>query len=294
LHESEKWTKYFLPPEEIEALRGVRNGSEALNRLGSLADVDVGVVTGRNQFFVLSPSAAAKRGLDGHVVPLVSKSAHVRGIQFKPSDLATLTRDDTLCRLLAVKPTSQLPDDDSLWDYLAEGEAADVHLGYKCSIRKKWWSVPSVWTPDAFMLRQIYDHPRVISNATRATSTDTVHRMRMLNGTSSAALAAASINSATFAFSEVMGRSYGGGVLELEPREAEALPLPDPHGLEAGDVEAVDRLLRAGALEDALDYVDERLLIEDAGLNADLVASLRSSWRRLRDRRLARGKGVRS
>ena len=41
-------------------------------------------------------------------------------------------------------------------------------------------------------------------------------------------LAAASINSVTFAFSEVMGRSYGGGVLELEPREAEPLPFPSP------------------------------------------------------------------
>lgn len=294
LHESEKWTKYFLPPEEIEALRELRNGSAALDRLGVLADVDVGVVTGRNQFFVLKPSHAAERGLDSHVVPLVSKSAHVRGVRFRPSDLAHLTRADTQCRLLAVKPTSRAPDDDPLWGYLSEGEDAEVHLGYKCSVRKTWWSVPSVWIPDAFMLRQIHDHPRIIANATRATSTDTVHRVRMLNGTAPEALAAASINSATFAFSEVMGRSYGGGVLELEPREAEALPIPDPHGLDRDDVEAVDRLLREGALEAALDYVDERLLIGAAGLDADLVARLRSSWRRLRDRRLARGKGVRS
>jgi len=294
LHESEKWTKYFLPPEEIEALRKVRKGSEALGRLGALADVDVGVVTGRNQFFVLSPSNATELGLDSHVVPLVSKSAHVRGIRFKPSDLAGLTRADSQCRLLALKPTSEVAEDGPLSDYLTEGEAAEVHRGYKCSIRKKWWSVPSVWTPDAFMLRQIHDHPRIIFNATRATSTDTVHRVRMLNGTAPAALAAASINSATFAFSEVMGRSYGGGVLELEPREAEALPLPDPGGLDEGDVYAVDHLLRAGELERALDYVDERLLIRDAGLDVDLVARLRSSWERLRDRRLARGRRARS
>ncbi|MGE5283024.1 MAG: N-6 DNA methylase [Chloroflexota bacterium] len=292
LHESEKWTKYFLPPEEIDVLRTLRNGSDALGRLGTLADVDVGVVTGRNQFFVLKPSRAAERRLESHVVPLVSKSAHVRGVRFKPSDLAKLTKDDTHCRLLAVQPSARVSEDDPLWDYLAEGEDADVHRGYKCSIRKDWWSVPSVWIPDAFMLRQIYDHPRIIANATRATSTDTVHRVRMLNGTSAATLAAASINSATFAFSEVMGRSYGGGVLELEPREAEALPLPNPRGLDGGDVETVDRLLRDGALEEALDYVDERLLMRDAGLDGDFVARLRSSWRRLRDRRLARGKGA--
>jgi adenine-specific DNA methylase len=260
-HESEKWTKYFLPPEEIDALRGIRNGSDALERLGELADIDVGVVTGRNQFFVLRPSDASERELDSHVVPLVSKSAHVRGIQFKPSDLAGLTRSDALCRLLALDPAARINEDDQLWSYLADGEAADVHRGYKCSIRKSWWSVPSVWTPDAFMLRQIYDHPRIIANGTRATSTDTVHRVRMVNGTHPVALAAASINSATFAFAEIMGRSYGGGVLELEPREAEALPFPDPRGLSQRDVAAVDRLLRKGTLEEALDYVDQRLLI---------------------------------
>ena len=112
----------------------------------------------------------------------------------------------------------------------------------------------------------------------------------MLNGTPPEALAAASINSATFAFSEVMGRSYGGGVLELEPTEAEALPIPDPHPLSNNDVSTVDDLLRAGRLTDALDYVDCRLLIDHHGLAAELVSELRAVWERLRDRRLARGR----
>lgn len=294
LHESEKWTKYFLPPEEIAALRGVRNRSDVLKRLGQLADVDVGVVTGRNQFFVLRPSDASERELDAHVVPLVSKSAHIRGIQFKPSDLGGLTRSDALCRLLSLPASTPVDEDEQLGKYIADGEAADVHRGYKCSIRKAWWSVPSVWRPDAFMLRQIYDHPRIVANGTRATSTDTVHRVRMVNGTHPAALAAASINSATFAFAEVMGRSYGGGVLELEPREAEALPFPDPHGLSEHDISQVDRLLRKGELEEALDYVDDRLLVAQAGLQPELVQRLRRSWQRLRDRRLSRAKGTKA
>jgi hypothetical protein len=224
------------------------------------------------------------------VMPLVSKSAHIRGIRFDSSDLADLKSADALCQLLALDPSVALGGHEPLSNYIIEGEEAEVHLGYKCSIRKQWWAVPSIWRPDAFMLRQIYDHPRIIANGTSATSTDTIHRVRMLNGTSPAALAAASINSMTFAFSEVMGRSYGGGVLELEPREAEGLPFPDPHGLDIGDIAAVDELLRDGALEAALDYVDERLLIAGAGIDRAQVAKLRATWRRLRDRRLARGK----
>jgi adenine-specific DNA methylase len=288
-HETEKWTKYFLEPIGIDALR--RAGSHPkLVKLGELVDVDVGIVTGRNQFFVLRPSDTAERRLERHVVPLVSKSAHLRGVLFENDDADGLSQEDALCQLLAVTNEVELAGDEHLRNYVAAGEAEGVDQGYKCSIRKHWWVVPSIWTPDAFLLRQIYDHPRIIANVAGATSTDTIHRVRMLNGVAPSRLAAASINTVTFAFSEVMGRSYGGGVLELEPTEAEGLPFPDPCGLSEAGVKRVDRLLRSGQLIEALDYVDARLLIQRAGLDEHLVGALRNVWIRLRDRRLARGR----
>lgn len=283
-HETEKWTKYFLGPAGIEALRLLRE-TDTITPLGEVADVDVGIVTGRNQFFVLRPSTAADYGIERHVSPLVSKSAHLRGVRFEESDLSELHGSDALCTLLALADSTE--PDEALADYIAAGEEAGVHEGYKCSIRKKWWVVPSIWTPDAFLLRQIHDHPRIIANLTGATSTDTIHRVRMLNGIPPAKLAAASVNSVTFAFAEVMGRSYGGGVLELEPREAEGLPFPNPRPLTMRDVATVDRLLRRGELTAALDLVDAKLL---GNLDANLVVELRRAWERLRDRRLARGR----
>ncbi|HTU78212.1 MAG TPA: class I SAM-dependent methyltransferase [Solirubrobacteraceae bacterium] len=285
-HETEKWTKYFLDARGISALRSVRDG-ELLGRLGELADVDVGVVTGRNQFFVMRPSTAIERGVQRHLVPLVSRSAHLRGVRFADSDLARLREEDAPCELLALSDTSEPGSDDMLARYIAAGESDGVHEGYKCSIRRRWWVVPSQWTPDAFLFRQIHDHPRIIANLTAATSTDTIHRVRMTNGLAPEKLAAASINTATFAFSEVVGRSYGGGVLELEPREAEALPFPDPKPLAKSDVARVDRLLREGALEAALDHVDAKLL---GHVEPELLTELRRVWLRLRDRRLARGR----
>jgi len=284
-HDQEKWTKYFLEPKGIGALRRARNGG--LTRLGEIADVDVGIVTGRNQFFVMRPSGAAERGLKRHLAPLVSRSAHLRGTRFSEDDLAALRRDDELCGLLALSDALDPTADDALAGYIEAGEAEGVHEGYKCSIRKKWWVVPSQWKPDAFLLRQIYDHPRVIANLAGATSTDTIHRVRMANGLPPVKLATASVNSASFAFAEVMGRSYGGGVLELEPREAEGLPFPDPGKLTMRDVAKVDRLLRRGELYAALDHVDAKLL---GHLDPDLVRELRIAWERLRDRRLARGR----
>lgn len=288
--EREKWTKYLLDPNEITALRAVRE-ENLLYRLRDVAEVDVGIVTGRNQFFVMRPSAAASRGLSRHLHPLVSKSAHLSGVRFDAVDLAELERNDAPCRLLAIQNSVDLKDDDAAWAYVQAGEAEAVHEGYKCSIRKQWWVVPSVWTPDAFLLRQIHDHPRIIANLAGATSTDTIHRVRLLNGTPVTKLAAASINSATFAFSEVMGRSYGGGVLELEPTEAEALPFPNPEPLTEHAVQEVHALLRAGRLLDALDFVDRVLLVEHHGMALSLVDELRSAGTAARQTTRSRQEG---
>lgn len=89
--------------------------------------------------------------------------------------------------------------------YVRQGEAAAVHTGYKCSIRTPWWRAPSVWIPEAFMLRQIHRHPKIVVNDSHATTTDTVHRLRVRPDVSPRRLAASFFNSATFAFCEAMG-----------------------------------------------------------------------------------------
>jgi hypothetical protein len=56
-------------------------------------------------------------------------------------------------------------------------------------------------------------------------------------------LAGIFFNSLTLAWAEVCGRSYGGGVLELEPREAEELPIPYSADIKIDRVK-VESLLR--------------------------------------------------
>jgi hypothetical protein len=145
--------------------------------------------------------------------------------------------------------------------------------------------VPSVWTPDAFLLRQIHDGPRIIHNAAGVTCTDTIHRVRMTNGVSAATLAAASMNSLTFAFSEVRGRSYGGGVLELEPTEAESLLFPRlARDLPLDDI---DLWARRKPIDDVMDEVDQ-LVLEPAGISRSDSRMLRGIWRKLSERRSSR------
>lgn len=90
----------------------------------------------------------------------------------------------------------------------------------KCSIRKPWYAVPSIWVPDGFAFRQIYDFPRLVVNNAAATSTDTIHRLTCEDPEG---LVSTSLTYLTGASAEIEGRSYGGGVLELEPTEAERI-----------------------------------------------------------------------
>ena len=36
-------------------------------------------------------------------------------------------------------------------EYIELGERNEENKGYKCSIRDRWYIVPSVWIPDAFL-----------------------------------------------------------------------------------------------------------------------------------------------
>lgn len=284
-HAREKWTQYYLSARELGLIRALET-SNALTTLGQLAQVDVGIVTGRNEFFVLTPSNAEALGLRSFCVPLVGRSAQIPGLVISKEEWNDLVDADSRCLLLQLGRT---PRDDltpEALDYVEEGEAAGYHTGYKCRIRQpQWWYVPSTAVPDAFLLRQIHEGPRVILNSARATCTDTIHRVRVNEGVDPGWLAAASMNSVTFAFSEIRGRSYGGGVLELEPNEADSLPFPRPGtDLPLADLDLWARRKEADQL---LDEVD-RLVLADCGLTAADITMVRAIWRKLSGRRLAR------
>ncbi|WP_088288853.1 class I SAM-dependent methyltransferase [Kineosporia sp. A_224] len=286
-HDEEKWTKYFLKPTQIKTLRDVRSSSD-LRSLSSYADVQVGIVTGRNSFFTMTRTEAEDRGLLQHCVPLVARTSQLPGLRYSELDMKSQYEDDV--RALLLRAPKELDGLDALETYVRHGEAQGVHQGYKCSIRSPWWTTPSFWVPDAFMYRQIHTHPRIVVNETAATATDTIHRVRLTAQVSSKSLAAAAFNSATFAFSEIQGRSYGGGIHELEPSEAAALLVVDPHLVPETLPESIDLKLRAGDLEGAVELADATLLVEGLGWSDRKVKTVRSAWLDLRARRAGRGR----
>lgn len=278
-----KWTSLFLDDAEFDAIDSVE-ADVRIPRLGDFANVDVGVVTGRNAFFVITKQLARAIDAERFCIPVVGKTSALRSVKFGMTDFSDFEQRFP-SMLLNLKDVSHVSFSKGLVDYIRQGEAAGVHSGYKCRIRKRWYDVPSVYVPDAFLFRQIHTAAFLVLNNVRATSTDTVHRVRFKTKLKNRAkFCAASVNSLTFAWAEVAGRSYGGGVLELEPNEAEQLPWPT-EGLENLDAKKVDRLVREGKLESALDYVDDVLLRKGLGISKEKLRLIRSAWRTLRERR---------
>jgi len=285
-HSTEKWTQYFLDPDEIYLLREMRE-YPGITPANQVLDVDVGIVTGRNAFFVLTQNQIKTYDLEPYLERIVCRSGHLTGAIFGAADWQRNVEVQLPALLFtpADAPIEDLPK--PLQQYIALGEAQDYHKGYKCRIRRHWYIVPSVWTPDAFMLRQVHAYPKLVLNTAQAVCTDTIHRVRFLDGVNGEAVTAAILNSLTFAFAEVTGRSYGGGVLTFEPSEAESLPLPLA-GAEHLDLEHIDKLLRENNIDDVLEITDEVLLVQGLGLNRNYVSRLRRIWSKLRDRRINR------
>jgi adenine-specific DNA-methyltransferase len=286
-HDSEKWLKYFLSNREIGFMRALRAGDVATS-LSTHAEVDVGVVTGKNEFFVLTSSQVEELGLDKYTTPLVSRSAHLKGARVRKADWKAMAAAGDRVHLLDLKSyRGKLSA--ALARYIRIGEGRAVHKGFKCSIRDPWYAVPSVWTPDGFLFRQIYDFPRVVLNQTDATSTDTIHRFTSKIEKPERVIAN-TYTWLTAASAEIEGRSYGGGVLELEPTEAERLLVPTAlNG--ALPLSECDKLTRAGHIDQVLEENGRIVLMEHMGLSKSECSVLRGIWTKMRNRRNARKRG---
>lgn len=214
----------------------------AVQRLGDIASVDIGFVTGANDFFVLSADEAQARGLPASVLsPAVRRPRDVPGLTVTPHDLSWL---------LDLAGQDEPPD--PVRKYLVEGERLGVSERYKCRVRKPWYVVPLPrQRPDAFIPYMSHLGPRLIVNDLGARSTNLLHGVSLSSGSPTArTLAVAMCSSLTLLSAEIEGRAYGGGVLKVETREAERLVVPVGDGstsrVAEGIFDRVDAMIRRG------------------------------------------------
>lgn len=233
--------------------------SDSVVRLGSLASIDIGVVTGANRFFIMTAAEAKARKIPASVLTTIVQ---------RPADVPGLTVKTPETRVLLDLRGRGEPKGAGLKAYLTQGEEGDIDKGYKCRTRKPWYAVPLPKVkPDAFIPYMNHLAPRLIVNAVDAWSTNLIHgaafhdRHRDIR-----AIAAAMLSSVTMLSSEIEGRAYGGGVLKLETKEAERLLVPvltdDQEKALLARFDELDQLVREKKLAEAGLRVDEILGID--------------------------------
>ncbi|HZY77471.1 MAG TPA: N-6 DNA methylase [Jatrophihabitantaceae bacterium] len=293
---SAKWTASLLAADAAGVFAEITSD----DRFGLLQDwgeTTLGMVTGNNGYFALSPERADELALSADdLVPLSPPgSRHLRGLAFTTAARHALGEQGSATWLF--RPTAR--PSAAAQRYIDEGEARGVHLAYKCRVRTPWWRVPYLKPADLLLTYMNADAPRLVTNRARAHHLNSVHGVYLrpeLRRAGADLLPLACLNSATLVGAETVGRAYGGGMLKLEPREADALPVPGPAFLAAHREAisalrpAVVRALSRGRLADAVAVVDEVLLVDALGLDAAGLHAIRDARSLLAARRTARGR----
>lgn len=112
-------------------------------------------------------------------------------------------------------------------------------------------------------------------------------------------LPVASLNSLTVLGAEVVGRSYGGGLLKHEPREADKLPLPSLVTVQAIEDKLrnlrplLTKALRGNKIDEAVAMVDKVLLKDHMGLDDGQIECRRQALDYAFERRKTRARGER-
>jgi len=293
----DKWLSALIPQGAAQNYKTLVE-SDAFTPLKDWGDTSLGMVTGNNRFFCLSASEASELGLRKKDLLRISPpgSRHLRGLTF--SEKAWREMRDLGARVYLFRPDQrQLSAASKV--YIASGEASGVQDAYKCRVRSPWWKVPRVPAPDLFLTYMNHDAPRLVTNEAGVECLNSIHCVYLKDrnrAIGTALLPISMLNSVTLLGAELCGRSYGGGMLKLEPREADLWPVPSESTLR--DVESeLESLrpqlalhLRNGDLAKVVNLVDRVLLTGHLKTRKSQLDSIRDARRAMFDRRLARSR----
>lgn len=293
-----RWSAGLMSPAGSTAFERA-TASDGFCVLERWGDTTLGIVTGNNRFFAVSPAKADELGLAPTDTVTLSPpgSRHLRALTFTRDNLAALGAGGAATLLF--RPAGE--PSPGAWRYIESGEDLDVHRAYKCRIRRPWWRVPYVEPADLLLTYMNADTPRLATNRARAHHLNSVHGVYLkadVRALGTSLLPLASLNSITLLGAETVGRAYGGGMLKIEPREADGLPVPSPELLARCASELtelrrpVTRLLRGGELLAAVELVDAVLLTDALGLPPRHLRAVRHDRAELAARRLARGRST--
>ncbi|MFZ5772147.1 MAG: N-6 DNA methylase [Thermodesulfobacteriota bacterium] len=293
-----KWTNKIVNNQDILYCIRKLFDKNRLVELKSIAKPSIGLVTGNNSYFILNREQINKYNIDkSWLLPIITKARHVKGLYFNNDDFLNIYENNGKCYLLYIPPSSDINSESNINQYLEQGKRDGVDQTYKCRTRWPWYSVPMKQVPSAFLTYMSGKQVRLSLNDSGAHSNNTIHNINFdskIDINTQKALIISFYCSITQLSLEIIGRSYGGGVLKLEIGEAEKILLPDlllTNNKYINDIlcisDEINEELRQGTLSNnIIRRLDDIILRRIMGLSEKTCTQIRDELQLMRNRRL--------
>lgn len=285
-----------LTPERTLKKFNSLSKSEHAVRLGDIADLSIGIVTGANKFFVINEDISRQQNLPKRTLqPILAKFAVAQGLSLTSTDFRVARSKGIRCLLVDGNRSDCQSAVETYFARFPESERLrNVTFG-----KRPDWRLPNDGRiPNAFLPYMHNTGPRLVLNKYRVNSTNTIHRVYFGRGVSQGRrklVAISMVSTFSQISAEIEGRSYGGGILKHEIGEASKIQLLLPNGASKTLInrtfDKIDQLLRQGKANRATNVADAFLTAQMPKLlSISSLKALHLCLKHLREYRKPRSK----
>jgi len=247
LQPEEKWGKFLRAPMIFFKVAS----HPKMTKLRSVSEIRRGFTSGANEFFYLDEEKIRLWGIEReYLMPIVTSPKDVK-LVIKPDDINQWV-------LMVHESKEDLSKKNAnVLKYIEWGENVETQIkggtkggttvkGYHnlstVKSRKLWYDLGKREPAPILRSRRIWERCIYILNNANAQANDSFYEIYPRSKDDVVVLAGILNSSVTAMLSELLGRFYGGGVLELEIYESKELPVLDLRKLSAGDIEKIEQL----------------------------------------------------
>ena len=220
----------------------------ATRNLQDFATAKRGLATGANDFFVLTDEEASELGIERQFLrPVLAKAHDAPYFDFVKEDWVNLKENGKKVWLFSCDLSKeQLANTNALY-HIERGEKLKYNNRYITSHQRPWYRLERRAPSKIIFTYMSKGNPRFIYNEAKIVTLNSFHCIYPNNSTcmndKKVKALLAYLNSSTLRrILPYLGRIYSGGLLKIEPSEAQNLPVVDIDKLSRGEVADLARL----------------------------------------------------
>ncbi len=275
-----KWSQLILSSSEIELLNRIQ---KKFRKVSDVSKTSPGIVTGANNYFIVNKDEVRHFDLKNYIKPIISKSLFVKPcVDYNLDSFNQLVNANKKCYFLDF---SKIENEEEILNYLKVGLEEKINERFKCKKRKKWYVTPNIKKQgELLFFKRNHIGLKVLMNSSKALVTDGAYLIDLDSKFDKKSFVFGFYTLIPLIFAEVLGRFYGGGVLELTPKEFQSLPFVYEK-ISDEEFNKLDELVKGGDFEEVVNYTSRILLIEKLGISIEDIDKLKIIWKKLMNRR---------